>query len=243
MKTLKDAVITGSAISLYANPTFEIDDSQVRPLANIYEPTGLAEKVVPTREGDLESGIAIFEAFQGISPIVATSEAFWSYLTHTELFNYTQNRWPEVLEGTADSTYILTHFFANRGRNAAGQLWWQIKNTVDESRDDKYELSRILFSNNTFRISTFGSYSLIRYREAMLGILGFIADHWDLFESNLESRLNFVSKYFNRLGAVRQLAYLQKDYFYKSLESKIPIIEGINYGDERKDDSIYTEDI
>ena len=45
MKTLRDAVKSGDAIPLYAADAFEVDATQVKRLANVYAPEGLADKL------------------------------------------------------------------------------------------------------------------------------------------------------------------------------------------------------
>lgn len=217
MKTLRDAVKSGDAIPLYSRESFEVDATQVKRLANVYAPEGLAEKLNETWNDDFQSAIAIYEAYKDISPLLASNEAFWAYLTHVDLFTYTQKRWSEVMGNNCSSNYILDHWFIGvQGilRNAIASLWWSVYNTVDETRENKYELTEILFKSFTLRVVTFGAYQLIRHREAMIGILSFLHDNPDVTGNGFEYRGRFISKYFNRLGAVKQLAYLKRDFFY-----------------------------
>ena len=216
---LKDAVKANTAVSLYGKPTFNIDETKTARLANVYEPDGLAERLDPLN--DFKSAVALYEAYKDISPLVATSEAFWAYLTHTSLFNYTQKRWPDVFMQTTMPSYVLDHWFiSGQGilRNAAAALWWGAYLTVDDSRENKYELTEILFSNYSFRINTFGGSLLIRHREAMIGVLGFLRDNIDIFKGQLEYRGRFIARYFNRLGAVKQLASLDREFFRTECE-------------------------
>lgn len=217
MKTLRDAVKSGEAIKLYAADSFEVDQSQVKYLARVYAPEELAEKLEAAAGDEFLSAIAIYEAYKDISPLLASNETFWAYLTHVDLFKFTQERWPLVKEDDCSADYIIDHWFVGANgllRNAAASAWWSVYNTVDETREDKYELTRILFMNYTLRVSGLGSYMLIRHREAMIGILSFLKDNSDITNVNFEVRGRFLTKYFNRLGAVKQLAYMKRDYFY-----------------------------
>ena len=245
MKTLRDKVITGENVPLYSGETFDLDQTQIKSLANIYEPEGLIDKLNPTREGDLQTAVALFEAYPTLTPLVASNESFWAYLTHTLLFNYTQERWPEVYEDDVDPKYILDHWFvsgSNVFRNAASNLWWSVYNTIDIEREDPYALTKILFSNQTLRVRTFGTYKLIRHREAMLGILGFMYDNPEVMKNNLESRGNFISKYFNMLGSVKQLSYMDKDFFYKVCMDKKDIILSIVNSNDDNNEELYREE-
>lgn len=244
MKTLRDAVKSGSAIPLYGNSTFEIDQTQVKRLANVYAPEGLAEKLTEIWENDFASAVAIYEAYKNISPLLASNEAFWAYLTHTDLFSYTQKRWPKVKEKECSSDYILDHWFLGVNgllRNAVASMWWSVHNTIDETRENKYELTEVLFKNYTLRIVAFGSTLLIRHREAMIGIMSFLADNPDVTNNALEYRGQFITKYFNRIGAVKQLAFLKRDYFYATCEHMKDKILSVTSRKQLSDDSLYNE--
>lgn len=216
MKELRDAVKSGVSVPLYGNETFELNASKVKRLAGIYEPEQLEEKLQGLENDDFSAAIVVYEAYKDISPLVASNETFWAYITHTSMFHYTQKRWPKVLDGSATATYILDHWFiGGQGimRNAAASLWWTVHNTVDEERTNKYELTSIMFKNYTLRTNTFGISLLIRHREAMIGILDFLSHNPEITENFFEPRGWFISKYFNRLGAVKQLACLDRTFF------------------------------
>ena len=199
MKTLRDAVKSGIAIPLYANESFEVDTTRVKRLANVYAPEGLAAKLEEVWEDDFNSAVLIYEAYKNISPLLASNEAFWAYLTHVDLFSYTQKRWPKVKDNDCSADYILDHWFIGVNgllRNAVASMWWSVYNTVDDERENKYELTEILFRNYTLRVVTFGSYQLIRHREAMIGILSFLKDNPEITANAFDNRGRFISKYF-----------------------------------------------
>ena len=244
MKTLRDAVKSGTAIQLYKTGEFNIDSKYVRNLANVYAPDGLAEKLEQVWEDDLMSAIAIYEAYKDISPLLASNESFWAYITHVDLFSYCQKRWPQVLEKDCSSTYIIDHWFLGPNgllRNAIASLWWSVHNTIDESRENKYELTEVLFMNYTLRVVTFGSYQLIRHKEAMIGILSFLKDNPTITMNAFEIRGQFLLKYFNRIGAVKQLAYLKRDYFYNTCEKLKDKILKVTKREQLTDESLYND--
>lgn len=238
-KTLRDAVKSGESLPLYREECFTIDETHVKRLANVYAPEGLENKLNPTKEGDFQSAVAVFEAFENISPLLASSEIFWAYVTHTTMFNYAQERWPNV----DNKDNILDHWFVGPHgilRNAAAALWWGVYTTIDKSREDKYELTKILFKNYTMRVNTFGSSTLIRHREAMIGILSFLHDNPDVMEKS-EPRCLFITKYFNRLGSSKQLAYLDRTFYYDTLLKIKSKIMQVNTREETNDDYLYDD--
>ena len=244
MKTLRDAVKSGEALPLYRGDSFAIDEIQVKRLANVYAPEGLENKLIPTSDGDFESAVAVYEACKDISPLLASNETFWAYITHTIMFHYTQKRWPNAINGSATPSYILDHWFVGPNgllRNAAATLWWGVYSTVDEERTNKYELTEILFKNYTFRVVTLGSYTLIRHRQAMLGILGFLKDNPDIIQTGFEYKGQFITKYFNRLGSSKQLVYMDRDFFYNTLKKIKDKITSITCREDINNDMLYND--
>ena len=209
----------------YLQEAFPVDRSQVVPLYGVPHPEGLADRVVPTRAGDITTAISIYEAYPNISPLFAQQDTLWVSLSHTDLFDYLKRRWP-ILSKERDTekkqiSFINDHWFRNpRGliRSALMGLWWAVYCTIDETRDDKYELTRVLFSNYSFRTTYFGAYELFRHREATIGILGFLLDNPEVFASGAENRGRFISRYFNQLGGFKQLASLDRDFFRNECE-------------------------
>lgn len=245
LRQLKEQVKTGEALPLYGNAEFEVDQNQVKRLAGIYTPEGLSENLLGLQADDFSAAKVVYEAYENITPLLASSEAFWAYLTHTSMFHYTQRRWNNVKLGTATSNYVLDHWFiGGQGimRNAAANLWWTVHNTIDPSRKDKYELTSIMFENYTLRTNTFGISTLIRHREAMIGILQFLKDNPAIRDNFFEPRGTFIAKYFNRLGAVKQLAYLDREYFTAKCESMKDKILSVTTRDQVvNDETLYND--
>lgn len=245
LSELKDYVYAETSLSLYSNDEFEIDNSQLKRIAGVYEPQELSDKMLIATDDDFKAARTLFEAYKDITPLVAINEEFWAYLTHTILFKYTQTRWPKVKEPDCTSQYIIDHWFLDQPnkvlRNSGASLWWSIHNTIDTTRSNKYELSEILFKNYTLRTVTFGSYLLIRHREAMIGILSFLKDHNSILNNNMEDKCRFIFKYFNRIGAVKQLSYLDRDFFYNTCEKIKDKIFSITCREDLADESLYND--
>ena len=217
----------------YAGDSFDYDDTQIRYLANVEHPEGLLEKMNP--DNDLESAIALYEAYPTLTPLSASKIELWVYLTHVDLFNYVQNRWPNVLNRTADAKYIQEHWFRSSDgiiRTTLANLWWCVWGSVDESRDDKYELTRMLFRHEEVRTRNFGASTLFRHREAIIGILEFLVENPDVSSVHFIGRCIYITRYFNRLGAVKQLAYMDRDFFKNELMKKKSVLLSITSRDQ-----------
>lgn len=231
VKTLRDDVLAGIGLERYALEEFPYDKTMVKSLANVYQPENLQREMDPN--DDFKSAVVLYEAYKDISPLLASNEIFWIYLTHVDLFNYVQNRWPLVFKSNVSSEYIKNHFFySDNGmiRTSLMGFWWSVYCSIDESSclSDKYDLTRILFRSTELRTRRWGNSVLFRHREATVALLWFIKENISLFESGFSEKCRYITRYFNRLGATKVLAYLNRDFFKAELNKMRVILEKIN---------------
>ena len=199
----------------YAGDTFDLPAGSFACSRNVIAPLGLAEKMDPA--DDFKSAVALYEAFKDIPTIVAGNPVFWETLAHDELFGYVKKRWPGKEDNTRKN--ILNHWFVTKGmmRHSLAGLWWAVKCSYDKDAADPYALTRIIFKNYSFRTTFYGQSTFIRSKEATLGILSFLNNNPDAFTS-MELAGRFITVYFNRLGATKQLACLDREFFSAELE-------------------------
>ena len=228
-KVFKEAYVEALRSSIdpdnYAGETFVFDETQVRYMANVHHPEGLQEKM--NLDNLLESAIALYEAYPDLTPLSASKMELWAYLSHVDLFEYMQKRFPAVKDGTADEKYIKEHWFrSSQGtiRSSLAGLWWSVYCSVDETRKDKYELTKVLFQQDSIRTHYFGNSITFRHREAIIGILEFLVENPDVSRVHFNSRCIYIAQYFNRLGAVKQLAYMDRQFFKEELMKKKPVL-------------------
>jgi len=206
----------------FLQESFPYDERQLLVTPQVKKPEGLAEKMIPTTDGDFQSAVALYEAYKGLKPLQAINTQLWESLSLTNLFPYMQKRW-SLKESTDLKATILNHFTVRAHgllRQGLSGLWWLVHHTVDESRDNRYELTEVLFKNYTLRFIRFGAGRVIQHKEAAIGILQYIKDH-EKDISSLESVANGLTSYFNKLGAVKQLTYMDRDFFYQEMEKNI----------------------
>ena len=218
-------------ISDYQGDSFPYDPSKVKALANVYKPEGLLERLDP--EDDFTSAIEIFKAYDSVTPLLASLPDLWVYLAHIDLFPYVQKRWPKVLDGSADEQYVLNHWHENSHfmRTSFAGLWWHVFLTYDESRNNPYELTEVLFKSQDFRTLRFGELGLIRHRPAMIGVLEYLIENNEIMRNAFDARGQFISRYFNLIGGTKPLAYMDKQFFKNKLEKikdKLLLINSIN---------------
>lgn len=235
-KQLIDGVKSGRILDSYATESFEIEESQLRYIAGVYTPIGLQERMLDAAKKDgkqhgVEAAIELYKAYKGLTPLIASDESFWAYLCHTELKDFVCQEWPWE-QAKNQTSYVLDHYFFGNGytRNALASLWWSVYFSYDSEREkkgeDPYTLTRIFFRNYSLRVKWLTV--VLRIPNALLGILEYLNEHPEMIDNSIENKGLFISKYFNMLGATKQLSSLPKRFFMKEMGKLHPVIMSIH---------------
>jgi hypothetical protein len=226
----------GIGINRYTKLEFEYDKSQILMIPTIEQPEGLLDKM--DSSDDLVSAKNLYEAYENITPLQASDESFWTYLTHVDLFPYVQERNNAVLEeGFDDAKYIDNYFFHGNGGliyHPLAGLWWDVHCTLDKESSEPYKYTDYLFKDYGLRVTYMGRYALFRHKEEVFGILQFLMDNEDVSSEHFRQRSRWISQYFNKMGAVKQLRSLDRDYFYSELERLKDVILSIETDEDVK---------
>lgn len=220
-----DEVEIGIGLNRFREDSFPIDEEYLLVTPQVKHPENLLMKMVPTTDGDFQSAVELYNAYKSLTPLQAINPQFWESLTLTDLFPYMQKRWglKEISDDDTLKKAILNHFtIKSHGliRHGLGGLWWLVHMTVDEERDNHYELTKMLFKNYTLRYIRLGISKVIQHKEAAIGILQYLKDNESKITS-MENVANALTSYFNKLGAVKQLTFLDRDFFYHEMEDHI----------------------
>jgi len=225
---LINKVSRGEELSLYLNDTFNIDDSQTDWIGGFVQPEGLLDKMMNyvDKSQDFNAAITLYESYSQLRPVVASEKTFWIYLGHVNLYPYMHKRFLTdvtrlLKKDPTKPSVILNRWFFPREfvRNHLAGMWWDVKCTVDENESDPYIYTRILFRYYDMRSMNFANYKMFRNKAQVKGILKCIGEHPDIFDPHWQERIRYVTKYFNRLGATKQLIALPWEFFYHTVES------------------------
>lgn len=221
VRKLKDEVLSETSLQFYDESEFIFDDDRLLEMPNIYRPDNLYGRL--RVNDDLTSAIAIYEAYENLTPMQASDERLWTYLSHVDLFGYLQDRW----DGELTSKYVLDHWFIRSTKqsnllsdNLSG-MWWAVYLSVDEKRSDKFELTKILFRQRDFAFRTLGTYKLGRHKKAVKGILEFIQENEKLFSTKFEAKTREVTKFLNLYGGTKPIPYFEKSDIKNILNSHV----------------------
>lgn len=105
---------------------------------------------------DLENTKTLYEALKHLTPVQASDERLWAYMTHVTHWEYMRSRWaveqyekkPKTLAANIQTRYL---FMSDRPRalvrNGIARLWWYGYSSYDGSRSDPFELTAVLLKN------------------------------------------------------------------------------------------------
>lgn len=189
------------------------------------------------QSADFECAKILYENLK-LTPSQAGNADFWNYLHHFDMYKYIHKRWKN--QGNLQ-THIRRHWLMNLTSQKhlinfpLTTLWWSIHLTIDEQREDKYELSKVYFSNNRFRTVSLGGMSFVRHKPAIISVLEFMQRHKEELTKNLTytDLGDEISKFVNLLGGTKPLSFFDKNWFTNKLEVKFQI--GSNSSNETRD--------
>lgn len=183
--------------------------------------------VLDPEKTDFENAKLFFDAYKDLSPMIASEEAFWTYMAHAEHFDYVKARW-KINETTSPES-IIDHFFVTSmikvARNGLARLWWPMYMTYDEKNTtDPYHLSKILYMY-TDTMQMLSESSLFSCRYLIHAILHFFEINTDIPKENWLQINRYIIRYYNSVGGVRKLIYLDEKYFEAELQRNKILLE------------------
>lgn len=162
-----------------------------------------------TPKDDCQSSIRVFTELMTLDKVQANDKRLWTTLTHTIFFTYTKKRW-KITSSSSDDTIISRFHFEGSGiearmRNAVSRLWWAAKITYDESRQNKFELTELLWEKQDV-YTLIVERSFATYPNVVHGFLEFYKKNRHL----KEDELRLVLRGLNAIGGVKMLPMLTK---------------------------------
>ncbi len=203
----------------YRSDVFEVDPKNLASLCYM-APEGLASKLDPNDL--LGSAIALYEAYR-YPPVVVSDLNLWAFLSHVAHFDFVKKIVGEIPNGEKGKDFVVDKFVFNRKKGFMDMplpnLYWSVQLTVCEELEDPYAYTRLLYSLGKARRYLLRS-TVFRIKEAMFGILDFVNDNPDVFRTHCNSRVAYIVRILNDIGAYKKLSFLERDFFYNFLESR-----------------------
>jgi hypothetical protein len=174
---------------------------------------------------EFEAGKLLYENL-ALTPKQAADIGFWTFHNHYTFYRYIAERWSSLWTDEGNdanrTSYILDHWIQTKSnqsdliRYPISGLWWSFHITIDPTRSDQYELTKLFFKNETLRTRQLGNAKFARHKPAVLSILEFMKQN----EFKLENASRTIIPYLNLLGGIRPLSYFEKDWFTDKLNNR-----------------------
>jgi uncharacterized protein DUF6339 len=158
------------------------------------------------------NSINLYENLQ-INETQASDKRLWTYLTHVHFWTYMSKEWTidfskdksRIVEFIRDRYFLNTLNIRSLTHNGISRLWWYTHLTIDNSRKDKYELTKVLLSLQDIPVSllerSIGSNTNIRK-----AVLEFLLENPEFKTSkNIQNLL----KQLNLAGGVKNIPMLK----------------------------------
>ena len=120
-------------------------------------------KALIENETEFEAGKLLFESIR-LTPLQASDIGYWSYQNHYVFHRYIAKRWGAIWDSSKNvaskSQHIINHWIQSNSTQGelidypVSGLWWSFYLTVDEEREDKYELTKVFFKNLSYTAFT-----------------------------------------------------------------------------------------
>ena len=109
---------------------------------------------------DFNASRKIFQWLADLTPVQASDERLWVYLTHRLYAEYVHARWGPALKGSSqpEERVLDRWFFRGEGvatfvRNALSRLWWFGYLTYDSELPDHFEFTEILLDLQEIQVA------------------------------------------------------------------------------------------
>ena len=173
-------------------------------------------------KSDIENSIKLYEQLS-LTETQASDSRLWTYLTHVYFWNYMRGRWPveKIREGDSPIGRVIDRYLLVRprleslSRNGIARLWWFAHLTKDESRSDKYELTKILLTRADVQAGILERTIGVNFN-MRTALLEFLKEHNYILSDEDKTRL--LLRNFNLYGGTKVLPFLQKDEIKKVLQ-------------------------
>lgn len=162
---------------------------------------------------DFENSVKIYETFSHLPQHILCNERFWLWLELEKFYNYSKKN-----IDISDSTTIKNHWMHAQGTRRGlmfgvlSRSYFRIALTIDETLEDKHELSKWIISKPTrFREYSWRTYS--SQRELLRGIIkGTKKAVEEVKDANEPATFySEIAKYVSEIGSVKLLDVISEE--------------------------------
>lgn len=196
------------------------------------------------KEVELENAITLYEHLKDLPRYILVDERLWVWLEFDKFYRVAVQAMPVKRYSAFEGRWIFSRG-KKRGLwfNEFSRCYFWVEFTVDESRSDKYELTKFVFENKErIRHLTFDS----KYRSVVISTVRAEKDIYDKYIMNPEYKVTmekceagidnfniytFIRKSLSLYGSARILDFMDEEELYKVVYEKLDkVIQEVHKG-------------
>jgi hypothetical protein len=171
------------------------------------------------KEVDFDNSIMLYESLKDLPRHILTDERFWAWINFEKAYHQALQSMP-----IRDKISTLKdHYFFSQGNRRGlffgvlSRCYFRVELSVDESLEDKYELTRFVIDNpERIRNLTWRSFS--NQKHIVLGVLKAEKRAFELYNEEMPNSIyKEIAKYVSKIGSVRLLDVISEDYISESV--------------------------
>lgn len=182
---------------------------------------------------ELENAITLYEHIKDLPRYVLVDNRFWLWLEFDKLYRVAIQAMPLTTDTRLEYSWLFKEGKRGIWRNTFARGYFWVEFTVDEKREDKYELTRFVFDKTErIRNLTFDN----KYRNIVLSTIRAEKDIYDKYNSNPEYKntierceigietyniYTYIRKALSLYGSARILDFMSEDDLYKIVYEKL----------------------
>jgi hypothetical protein len=158
------------------------------------------------------NSISLYENLR-INETQASDNRLWTYLAHVHFRKYMKKEWKidftkdriKIIDFIRDRYFLNILNIRSLTHNGIARLWWYTHLTIDESRKDKYELTKVLLSLQDIPVSLLER-SMGSSKNVRKAVLEFVLENPKLKTSkNIQDLMRLL----NLAGGVKNIPMLK----------------------------------
>jgi len=208
-------------LELYRSGKFDIPISERINSSRIPDISGL--KFIYTSNmlrDNYENGKALYESLP-LTPLQASDERFWVFLTHVTFKDYMLKLRP--IDEQSTGKYIKRHYFVPSSKflflNDISLLWWMFHfSAKTENKKDPYLHTRELFTMADYTRHLFGG-KIGRAKGVRHGVLSFVVKNPGVFKEFKAFKIRFILRMLNQTAGNILISLLSEEEVFEILEN------------------------
>ena len=215
-------------LKVYRKGDYGVPASELIKSLNIPDLSSLKLEYTSNELRDnFENGKKLYEVLK-ISPLQASDERLWVFLTHNLFSDYMRKLRP--IDAKTNGRYIQEHYFVptlgGLFRNDISLLWWMFHFTVlDRDCQDMYKLTKELFSMRDYMRTLFGGL-IGRAIGVRHGVLEFVSNNEQLFQDEKQDKIRFIIRMLNQTAGPTLISFLSKQEILYILQIYLFFFQG-----------------